>query len=145
MRSSFLDCCFPRTRRVQQNNLGSHRAQRLQQSANMVGSSAIMADIAQQLGPKLYTACIQNHVEQIKALTSSMDTDKWSDAVLAAAVGESADVAAYCMQTADDKVGTTDRVLRSYVHLKARVSLHTSRYRVWHHWVMSICLPRPYA
>lgn len=76
----------------------------------MAGTLSIAQRIANQLGPDLYTACIENDVARVEAASSSMASTNWSAAVLAAASGQATDVLTYCLQD-KSKSGIMDDAL----------------------------------
>ena len=80
----------------------------------MASSSNIMQRIANQLGPDLCSACIQNDVGQIEAAKSRSASIDWSTAVLAAASAQATDVLTYCLQD-ETKSGIMDAALWTIV------------------------------
>lgn len=77
----------------------------------MADSVNIMTRLSEWLGPELFSACRQNDVMQVEALTStSMESSKWSAAMLAAASEKSAEVAKFCMKNTRNKLNTLDSV-----------------------------------
>jgi len=69
--------------------------------------------IAEQISPKLYTACEQDNVPQVQALTSNNSSPSfWHGVLLAAVIEKSTDVAAYCLAQG---VTVDDFILRNVV------------------------------
>lgn len=79
----------------------------------MADSSSAMAEIADLLGPRMYTACLQNNVAEVEILTSAglQYTDQWAAAVLVAASEKAMDVTSYCVQHVENRRGMTDKIL----------------------------------
>ena len=69
-----------------------------------------MTRIAEQLGPELYTACLQNNVIRVEALTATNPTN-WSAAVIAAASNQAREVVTYCLRARSCN-GVLDAALR---------------------------------
>ena len=84
----------------------------------MADRSSIMAEIADLLGPRLYTACLQNNVAEVEILTSAglEFTEQWAAAVVAAAFTEAMDVVSYCVQHVENRRGMNDKILWWCVH-----------------------------
>lgn len=70
----------------------------------------LLTMFADRLGPKLYTACQQNDLAQVRVLTSTnMSVEKWSAATLVAASERAADVTELCVTSSES--GTRDTML----------------------------------
>ena len=95
---------------------------------DMADSSNAMVRIADLLGPRLYTACLQNNVAQVGILTSAgLDTNQWSAAILAAASEKAMDVTSYCVQHVRNRLDTTDKILWRCVYPSLEAPFETSR------------------
>ena len=75
-----------------------------------VGHSNIPT-IAQQVGPELYSACAENDVARVEALTSRSIITSWPKIFIVAASKRAVDVATYCLAQAN-KLDITDEALR---------------------------------
>lgn len=64
-----------------------------------------------QLGPDLYSACIQNDVAQVENLTSSIRSPNWFAAIVTVASNQAADVAGFCLRGEGQISGIKDHTL----------------------------------
>ena len=71
-----------------------------------------MANVAEQLGSKLYMACISNNVAQVRVLIFRNSSTNWSGAAIAAASEGAADVVSYCFRDPGTRNSINDSVLR---------------------------------